>query len=388
MNMDETYNLPESLRKSIELQNRLQESFKPILEQQARIQQLTVPLLNSLPTSNLAVSALNGLNHMTESPAVQLIRENSMLMQNATASLYKSIQPFRLDNSIWEQFHTNTAAVLDSYRAAVSGNLATSLCASMSMVNAQIAASPALQWIHSIDFSPWIDAFRNLHIGDNFLKRYRELNDICLTALYECKWFPYASWSADLRLTREIYEVLSTSRGASKRREKRIDKMILGYYTPQRIREIKRTWKDSDLEPHIKKILGQALEAHLRGEYALSIACLSTMWEGLIHHKLHITGRYSQKKTGRDFTELIKENDLKPVFGEFYEKLIVCDCNTVDEVVEGIPNRNGVSHSKYKKYPNKKASLNAILIADFIIHLEPKQETEEHSNGQTENAQP
>lgn len=72
------------------------------------------------------------------------------------------------------------------------------------------------------------------------------------------------------------------------------------------------------------------------------------MWEGLIHHKLHITGRYSQKKTGRDFTELIKENDLKPVFGEFYEKLIVCDCNTVDEVVEGIPNRNGVSHSKYK----------------------------------------
>ena len=388
MNMDETYNLPESLRKSIELQNRLQESCKPILEQQARIQQLTAPLLNSLPTSNLAVSALNGLAHMTESPAVQLIRENSMLMQNATASLYKSIQPFRLDNSIWEQFHTNTAAILDSCRDAVSGNLATGLCASLAVVNAQIAASPALQWIHSIDFSPWIDTLRNLHIGDDFLKRYRELNDVCLTALYECKWFPYASWSADLRLTREIYHVLSTSRGASKRREKRVDKLILGYYTPQRIKEIKRTWNDSDLEPHIKKILGQALEAHLRGEYALSIACLSTMWEGLIHHKLHITGRYSQKKTGRDFSELIKENDLKPVFGEFYEKLIVCDCNTVDEVVEGIPNRNGVSHSKYKKYPNKKASLNAISIADFIIHLEPKQETEEQSNGQTENAQP
>ncbi len=386
--MDETYNLPESLRKSIELQNRLQESCKPILEQQARIQQLTAPLLNSLPTSNLAVSALNGLAHMTESPAVQLIRENSMLMQNATASLYKSIQPFRLDNSIWEQFHTNTAAILDSYQRAVSGNLATGLCASLAVVNAQIAASPALQWIHSIDFSPWIDTLRNLHIGDDFLKRYRELNDVCLTALYECKWFPYASWSADLRLTREIYHVLSTSRGASKRREKRVDKLILGYYTPQRIKEIKRTWNDSDLEPHIKKILGQALEAHLRGEYALSIACLSTMWEGLIHHKLHITGRYSQKKTGRDFSELIKENDLKPVFGEFYEKLIVCDCNTVDEVVEGIPNRNGVSHSKYKKYPNKKASLNAISIADFIIHLEPKQETEEQSNGQTENAQP
>lgn len=387
MNMDEACNLTESLRKSIEFQNRVQEGFRPILEQQARIHQLTAPLLNSLPTSNLAVSAWNGLVHMTESPAVQLIRENSMLMQNATASLYKFIQPFRLDNSIWEQFHTNTAAVLDSYRVAVSGNLTTSLCASLAVVNAQIATSPALQWIHSIDFSPWINMLRNLHNGDDFLKRYRKLHDSCLTALYECKWFPYASWSADLRLTREIYHVLSISRGASKRREKRVNKLILGYYTPQRIKEIKRTWNDSDLEPYIKKILRQALEAHLRGEYALSIACLSTMWEGLIHHKLHITGRYSQKKTGRDFTELIKENDLQPVFGEFYEKLIVCDCNTVDEVVEGIPNRNGVSHSKYKKYPNKKASLNAILIADFIIHLEPKQETEEQSNGQIENAQ-
>ena len=388
MNIDGTYNLPESFRKSIEIQSRLQESIKPFLEQQAHIQQLTAPLLNGLPTSSLAISAFNNLYYIAENLAIQQIRENAMLMQNATASLYKSIQPFRFDNSIWKQSHTNTAAILDSYREVISGNLATSLCASLAAVNAQIAASPALQWIHSIDFSPWIDTLRNLQFGDDFLKRYRELNDVCLTALYECKWFPYASWSADLRLTREIYHVLSTSRGASKRREKRVDKLILGYYTPQHIKEIKRTWNDSDLEPHIKKILGQALEAHLRGEYALSIACLSTMWEGLIHHKLHITGRYSQKKTGRDFTELIKENDLQPVFGEFYEKLIVCDCNTVDEVVEGVPNRNGVSHSKYKKYPNKKASLNAILIADFIIHLESKQETEEPENGQIENAQP
>lgn len=107
----------------------------------------------------------------------------------------------------------------------------------------------------------------------------------------------------------------------------------------------------------LKKILGQAIEAHIRGEYALSIACLSTMWEGLIHHKLHITGRYSQKKTGQGLVALIEENNFDPVFGEFYEKLIVCDCNTVDEVVEGVPNRNGVSHSKYKKYPNKKSFL-------------------------------
>lgn len=183
-------------------------------------------------------------------------------------------------------------------------------------------------------------------------------------------------------MAEDIYRVLFSSRGCSKRREKRIDKLILNYYTTQELKNIKCEWRNSDLPPHIKKILGQAIEAHIRGEYALSIACLSTMWEGLIHHKLHITGRYSQKKTGQGLVALIEENNFDPVFGDFYEKLIVCDCNTVDEVVEGVPNRNGVSHSKYKKYPNKKASLNAILITDFIIHLEPKQEMEESKDGQ------
>jgi len=134
---------------------------------------------------------------------------------------------------------------------------------------------------------------------------------------------------------------------------------------------MKRTWKESDYEPHIKRMLGQAIDAHLRGEYALTISCLATMWEGLIHHKLHIEGRYGQKKTKEGFAKLIDENDYEVIFSDFYENLIVSQCDTVDDVKEGVPNRNGVSHSKYKKYPNKKASLNAILLTDFIIKLEP-----------------
>ena len=46
-------------------------------------------------------------------------------------------------------------------------------------------------------------------------------------------------------------------------------------------------------------------------------------------------------------------------------------CDTPEDVIDGVPNRNGVSHSKYKRYPNKKASLNAILLTDFIIGLSP-----------------
>ena len=53
---------------------------------------------------------------------------------------------------------------------------------------------------------------------------------------------------------------------------------------------------------------------------------------------------------------------------------------------EGVPNRNGIAHSWYKKYPNKKASLNASVLTDFIINLNPRETAEVTENGQTENA--
>ena len=43
----------------------------------------------------------------------------------------------------------------------------------------------------------------------------------------------------------------------------------------------------------------------------------------------------------------------------------------VDDVIDGVPNRHGVSHSWYRSYPSKKASLNAIMLTDYILRLEP-----------------
>ena len=74
------------------------------------------------------------------------------------------------------------------------------------------------------------------------------------------------------------------------------------------------------------------------------------MWEGLIHKRLNVTERLGSKKTKEGFKELIGENDFDPIFSDFYENFIVCDCNSPEEVIDGVPNRNGVSHSKYKKY--------------------------------------
>ncbi len=245
----------------------------------------------------------------------------------------------------------------------------------MSGIQKMFSEIPSLY--KGFDFIPWESYLLPLPVDKYFSKEFERLSEEVLNALYECKWFPYAGWSAEYRLLKAVKGVIISSRGISKRCEKRVDKLIVDYYTKKKIKAIKRNWGGLEIKAHFKKILGHAVEAHLRGEYVLSISCLSTMWEELIHQKLRISGRYSQKKMGKDLNRLIEENRMKSIFGEFYIDYIICDCNAPEEVVEGIPNRNAVSHGKYNKYPNKKASLNALLITDFIMRLEPRRETDE-----------
>lgn len=236
-----------------------------------------------------------------------------------------------------------------------------------SMTKALVSAvtSPFMEWIRNIDLSALLEPLEGLA---KFSENYKELNEIYLNAMYECKWFPYAAWISDIDLFTEVLDIISSSRGASKRRESRVDKAILSYYTDNEIKNIKRRWKSTDLESHTKRILGHAIDAHLRGEYVLTVSCLATMWEGLIKAKMTTHG----KQFKEDFKQFVGDNGYDEIFSDFYNNLIIDHCYKKEDVVEGIPNRHGIAHSWYPKYPNKKASLNAILLTDFIIDLKPK----------------
>ena len=204
--------------------------------------------------------------------------------------------------------------------------------------------------------------------------------------MYDAKWFPYAGARADEPLFWDIYEIILTSRGPSKNREKRIGKAIFTYYTKKNIRIIKKKWWNSNLDFCIRKTLGQAIEAYLRGEYALTISCLPTMWEGLIYIKAKGVPSIERKrqpmgKTKVELKKLIQYNDYEKILIDYFENFIVSNCNEAKDVIEGVPNRHGVAHGWYNKYPNKKAALNAILFTDLIINLEPIEQTEGNANG-------
>ena len=376
--------IPEEMEELREETEGIDESIKPIVDADEKLRKLTEgtsSALRKLSMSSSMLSAFQGyrLNPAFRSlgkldlssvipqysftnPVLQQIKENSALSMSGMYTVSSAFRDYLQRNQ--EQFRSITnslRAISESYGNAISN----------------LVQSPVFKWLNTLDAFPIHSILENLHLlEDGLLGRYDKLKEAYLTTLMECKWFPYAAWAADLNLFAEISDIMATSRGASKRREKRIDQAILAYYDKAEIKAIKRNWRQMDIENHIKRILGQAIEAHLRGEYALTISSPSTMWEGLIYIKANnatMQDRHRQRmeKTKKELVALTEANDYNKIFSDYFDQFIVSQCNAVSDVVDGVPNRHGVSHSWYHKYPNKKASLNAILLTDFILSLEP-----------------
>lgn len=280
------------------------------------------------------------------------------------------LQKMLLPNNIGEDFLSNIRPITENLNLLPKS--IRKLSFSMGKVT-EAMNSLAIKWLQSIDFSPLQNVLKNITRGLD-LEKLKALKQEFLQAMYECYWFPYVGSANSISLMTDVFDIIATSRGASKRREKRIDQVVFSYYTTTEIKNIKRQWKNSDLKPHIKKILGQAIEAHLRGEYVLTISCLASMWESLIYNRAGITTPLPQKKTKEEFKTLSERNGFDDVFSEFYDHLILGYVNSPEDVIEGVPSRNGCLHGHYRKYPNKKASLNAILLTDFIISLQTEED--------------
>ena len=388
--------IPQELRKQVELTQRLTKHIPPILETQERIKAMVMPLerLSAINSQimNCQIPAHSVLNptviaaaemarqpegtltaalDATQNPTVMAATEVATRFAEPMGLAALQMSNLQLDTAALQfanniervqppNYMTNIQGVLDAYSSA----LAT-------------VQSPFLDWLQTVDISPltriwerW-DTERRLEE-----ERYRELQKLHLQVMYQARWFPYASTLAGDMLFDEINEIIASSKiGAtvSKRCEKRIDTAILSHYTKAEIKRIKKKWNDSEIEPYFKKALGQTLDAYLRKEYALVIPFLATMWEGIIKSKVE----KNEKKFKEKCKDLVDENGYDEVFSDFFNNLIFGQCYSVNDVVDGIPNRNGVAHSWYIRYPSQKAALNAILLTDFVLSLKPKNEAED-----------
>ncbi len=400
-------NIPESLRKSIEVSENIKKSVAPIVEQQEKMKKI----VEVAAISKIAVStpALDAVKEMTNNSAVKSVQDsintsnainaNTKALQLCTGvgtaiealhknSTVKAIGELAVKSAIpTYQFESPALRAFDEWNKKVVTNIVSSLTT--------LVQSPVMQEIHSItshlgtwlqtvDFSPLARILENIRaIGFDF--DYKEINEIFLKAMFDAKWFPYAGWIADYTMVDEILEILDTSR-ASKNRIKRIDRLIFSYYNKDEINNLKSGWKQMNLPSYMIRILAQSVQAYHRREYALTVSALSTLWEGIIQEKAKDDSYRVSKKTRENLKKLIEENEFDRIFSSFCEEFIFYDCKKAEEVKPDVPGRHGIAHCWYNTYPNRKVALNAILFTDFLLRLKPLDKTEEKENGQTQDA--
>jgi len=382
--------IPEGLSKSLEVTQKLTESMRPILETQEAIRAITRPIqemaainratFDLIDRNSLALDSLSMSNQTAQLIAPALEARAALYEPIGLAALKMS--DYHIDTSAFQLASKVTSILPPSYMSTIHSVLNSYA----PLWERTVIQSPFLNWLNTVDISPLTRIWEHWDIDELFKNRYDELKQLHLQVMYSAKWFPYASTLADDNLFEEINEIIFSSRinaddTISKRCEKRIDKAILSFYTPKEIRRIKKQWKESDLEPYMKKALGQALEAYLRKEYALVIPFLATMWEGIIKGKTV----ENTKKPKEDFKKLVDENGYDEVFSDFYNNMVISTCYSAEEMNDGVPNRHGVAHGRYVKYPTQKAALNAILLTHFVINLKPKNNNVNHKQEEKEN---
>lgn len=161
--------LPESLQKSITLTENLSQALTPFVEQQLRIQCAAAPLIDSL-------------QQIVSSPAVQdfqrttaILASNCSVVTQAASTLSSAISSVTLNTDRWLLANNTVNAFQNLYDNNFLQAITQStqnILASYTAAATQIANSPALQWISSIDFSPLQSVLQNLHIEDSILDSY------------------------------------------------------------------------------------------------------------------------------------------------------------------------------------------------------------------------
>lgn len=235
---------------------------------------------------------------------------------------------------------------------------------------------PVLQWLQNLGTSPWLDFLNNV---PNWLNIYIEpeksglYNKILLEAPHKARWFPSAVWDAEIGLATRVNEIISTTK-ENKKRTSMLDRVIFQYYTKSKVEELRKGWREVGLPRFKVKILNQTVYAYHRSEFVLTVNTLVSLWEGIIAEKSDCPNEYrTNKRTRENLAMLIDENGYDEIFDSFCEEFIFYDCRKPGDVIADVPGRHGIAHSWYDKYPSKKMALNAILFADFLLHLEPSQ---------------
>lgn len=318
-----------------------------------------------MPAIDYPIQTLNEID-----AAVDRLTHSSTLHSLGEMAIKFEMPTYQFESPALKAFEEWNNTLLETISASINSFLLSPIIQEFEAISSSIG-----KLLQEVDFSPLTSIIESIQsIG--FDCNYEEVNEVFLKAMFDAKWFPYAGWVADFRIVDGLFEILDTSR-ASKNRVRRIDKLIFSYYNKTELDNLKRGWRMMNLSSYMTRILVQSVQAYHRREYALTVSALSTLWEGIIQKKVNDGSYRISRKTRENLTQLIEENEFDKIFSSFCEEFIFYNCTKPEDVKPDVPGRHGIAHGWYDTYPNRKVALNAILFTDFLLGLEPLDNTEE-----------
>ena len=197
-------------------------------------------------------------------------------------------------------------------------------------------------------------------------------NRLYLQIMYEARWFPYTGEdrNIDPDFLADVLDVIEGTR-TSKSRTKKLDKIVFAFYTKNRIEEMRKSWRTVGLPNWKVRMLNESIRAFFRGEYASTVNNLVTVWEGIIQEKVNDKSYRMSRKTRENLERLVGSNGYDEIVRSFCTEFIFYNCQSKEDVKEGVPGRHGIAHSWFDRYPSRKVALNAILFTDFLLKLDP-----------------
>ena len=236
---------PKALKKIIESENKIEQSAQTLADTCHKNDTLQNMITVFSNIDDPLADVKLGLNDIRIKTGFEAFSNNLIKINDPFADLRRTFQQYQIHigmESLLTSFKNSINSVIsDTVKSIIANNISTIA----DEINSSLKAL-----FSSVEFS----SFKQL--AEHLKFNYEAIKDICFDAMYECEWFPYAAMTADTKLFSDILEILDTSRGASKRRKQRIDKVILSYYTDNRIKQIKVQWRKTELgEKFINKIL-------------------------------------------------------------------------------------------------------------------------------------
>lgn len=231
---------------------------------------------------------------------------------------------------------------------------------------------PVIEEIQRINLSPIFDSLDVFRPLVDFPKiselEYRYYKRSVTRALFEARWFPEADPCLLLKIQKALGPSMPTRKG--KKWIGQVNNIIFKYYTKTRIENLRKTWRTCGIPCHTVRILNQAVYAYYRGEYALTVSAMVTLWESFIANKANVSDDSKvSSKMKKSMAELVKENGCDTIISTFANEYVFYPCYNKDEVIPDVPGRHATAHSWNSGYPSKKAALNAILFTNFLLKL-------------------